>query len=138
MRKSANAFSIIEVVVASFILSLSVFGVYKLIWENTKLIWKSYNYMQANFLFQPLRECIEKIGYDSIIWTWNSVIYFNLWSDWQECEIWTDTDVLFIDNLEYQLLWEITNTTTESIEWDLKIDTLDAWVIKEFYHQKKR
>ncbi len=138
MKNNLSWFSIIEVVVASFILSLSVFWVYKLIWENTKLIWKSYNYMQANFLFQPMKECIEKIWYDSIVWTGDSKIYIDLWTEWDNCSIWTNASVLLIDNLEYQFFWEISNTTTNSINWILKIDTLDAWIIQENYQQKKR
>lgn len=138
MKNNLSWFSIIEVVVASFILSLSVFWVYKLIWENTKLIWKSYNYMQANFLFQPMKECIEKIWYDSIVWTGDSKIYIDLWTEWDNCSIWTNTSVLLIDNLEYQFFWEISNTTMNSIDWILKIDTLDAWIIQENYQQKKR
>ena len=59
MKKNIKAFSLIEVVIAAGILSVTVFGVYKLIGENHKLINNSDNYLTLNNLFIPLQECIK-------------------------------------------------------------------------------
>ena len=57
MKKNNKAFTLIEVIVATGILMISVFWVYKLIWENAKLINNSDNYLQLNLLFSPLSSC---------------------------------------------------------------------------------
>jgi len=59
MKKNKIGFSLIEVVIAAGILSVTVFGVYKLIGENSKLINNSDNYLTLNNLFIPLQECIK-------------------------------------------------------------------------------
>jgi len=61
MKKNKIAFTLVEVVVATSILMVSVFGVYKLIGENMKLINNNDNYLQLHSLFPALESCIEKI-----------------------------------------------------------------------------
>lgn len=70
-----KAFSLIEVVVATWILSIAVFWVYKMIWENNKIINNSNNFLNKTALFPVLETCIEQSG--ETTWT----IYIDLWTD---------------------------------------------------------
>jgi prepilin-type N-terminal cleavage/methylation domain-containing protein len=65
MKKYIKAFTLIEVIIATTILSIAVFGVYKLIGENTKIIQNSDNYFKANSLLPSITNCIENIGFDT-------------------------------------------------------------------------
>ena len=141
MIQNKKAFSLVEVVVATSILSLSVFWVYKLIWENNKLLYNSSHYLQSNMLFVPFKECIEYLWFDSFA-SWTIIDYdFNFWSDLIGCFTWT-SDFIEIDNIEYELSWIITNSWytlwEEFINWDLQIYNDQVWVISNTYKQIKR
>lgn len=120
--KSKIAFSLIEVIVASSILSITVFWVYKLIWENSKLINNSDNYLQLNSLFPVLQECIKNkwpssFSSDSI----NSEKQFNFWSNLNWCEIWTTSNII-IDNIEYFLKSTLLENNSKYIKLELEIE----------------
>jgi len=133
MKKEKKAFSLIEVMVAWIILSISVFGVFKLIAENTKIINNSDNYRTANSLFNPLIECIENIEYSGFT---NKTIWenyrLNFWSDLKWCEIW-DTNQITLDNIDYilesEIIWHEAN---EFIEFSLTINTDSINIKKEY------
>ena len=125
MIKNHKAFSLIEVIIAASILSVTVFWVYKLIGENTKLISNAWNYVQLNTLFPALEECItnlqESWTHDfttEIVWYNTS---FNFWIDLQWCERWNSNNVI-IDNLDYSLEWEIFEKNTDFLKWKLTIE----------------
>jgi len=99
MKNINNAFSLIEVIVASVILSIAVFGVFKLIWENQKLINNSDNYKTTTSLFIPFQECIENIFWNSKS-TWQH-FYLNL----ENCGTWSTQTWIILDNIEYILYW---------------------------------
>ncbi len=121
MKKNKEAFSIIEVVTASLILSIAVFWVFKLISENEKIINNSDNYNTATSLFLPFTECMENI------WSWtlnNSTFYINI----SDC---SKSNTLYyneMNNIEYELFWSWT--------WDNKYDLFiqnDTLKIKQEY-----
>ena len=122
MNKKNKWFSLIEVIVASSILSISVFGVYKLIWENTKIINNSSNSVQLNYFFPIIEECIANI------WFWNfshTIWYeydFNLWLNNNECSTWTLNKVN-IDNIDYDIKWVIKDYQLNYIDWELSISS---------------
>ncbi len=121
------AFSLIEIIIAASILSVTVFWVYKLIWENSKLINNAWNYFQLNSLFPVLEECIKSkwlSSYSEAVWT---SVNFNLWADLNWCETWTSNAVI-IDNVEYILEWKIINKTLNYINWELKIEWSWVWI----------
>jgi len=127
MKKIKKAFSLIEVIIAASILSVTVFWVYKLIWENSKLINNAWNYFQLNSLFPVLEECIKS---KTFAWfasnsNWDT-LKFNLWSNLNSCWIWNTPPVL-IDNVDYYLEWKIINKTLDFIDWELKISWDWVW-----------
>ena len=129
MKKNKKAFSLIEVIIAAGILSVTVFGVYKLIGENSKLINNSDNYLTLNNLFIPLEECIKNKWISSFAGKNNwDIIEFNFWGnnnlDW--CETWS-TNPVNINNIEYSLKWEIISKNSDKIEWKLIIKWELIW-----------
>ena len=138
MRQDKNAFSLIEVVIATSIITISVFWVYKLIWENTKIINNSSNYLQINSLFPVVEECIEKIWFSVFKDTWSNNYDFNFWNtlSLENCNTGTTFNVI-IDNIEYYLKWIITNSWSDFIEWEISIRSDETKTVTWSYKQIK-
>lgn len=146
MKKiSKSWFSIIEVVISSIILSLSVFWIYKLIAENNKIIDNSNNYLDANILLTNLTSCIENIWFDSLkssdftSQTWS--FYFQNSLTWK-CMTWTyNSNYTFnsvkLNDLDYYLYWKITNSWTSSLDWVIWVYNESVWNVKKDYTQWK-
>ena len=101
MKTDKQAFSIIEVVTASIILSIAVFWIFKLIAENKKIINNSNNYNTANSLFLSFKECIQNKTPNSNIQD-NKTFYINL----NDCAVSPTTATwITIDNIDYSLYW---------------------------------
>ena len=120
-KKNINAFSLIEIIMASAILSITVFWVYKLIWENSKLMNNSENYLQLNSLFPVFQECIKNKWYSSF--SDNTTTKFNFWDNLNWCKTDSSTWVV-IDNIEYFLEAKIEsgNKKTDFIDFELQIE----------------
>lgn len=104
MKKSNKAFSIIEIIISTVILTIWVFWVYKLIWNNMSLLSNNEIFLQQNMLFNPFKECLKAIWYNSLswsysVWSWFSV---NFWNDNLWCFTWS-----FDSN--YSFSWVITD-----------------------------
>ena len=121
------AFSLIEIIIAASILSVTIFWVYKLIWENSKLINNAWNYFQLNSLFPVLEECIKSktIAWFSSNSNWET-LNFNLWNDLNWCSTWT-TNTVIIDNVEYVLQAKILTKSVQFIDWEIKISGEWVW-----------
>lgn len=128
MKKNKKAFTLIEVIVATSILMISVFWVYKLIWENMKLISNNDNYLQLHSLFPALESCIDKLWYNTLtgsIWSKKYYDFENLSMTW--C-IKSDTlKVIILDNIEYSLSSKVLSWTTSFIDFELKITGEWIW-----------
>lgn len=135
MDKKNNAFSLIEVIIATWILTIAVFWIYKLIWENTKIINNSWNTIQVNSLFPVLENCIENLWFNSYN-TWLQY-NFNFWLTWTGCEKWIINKVEF-DNIEFDLIWNITNSWSNFINWELSISSDETKTITWNYLQVKK
>jgi len=131
-----NWFSLIEVVVATSILTVSVFWVYKLIWENTKLITNFDSYKQSDTLFISFEECIDNIWFNYFKNSSNNSYNFNFWNDLKWCFTWT-TNNLTIDNIDYKLSWIITNSWADFIDWDLAVSSENNGKINKSFVQFK-
>lgn len=124
MKSIFSWFTLIEVIVATSILSLSIFGIYKLIGENIKLIWNSSALSTSAILLNNAKECIKYFWYDAF---WNSGIYsVNFGSDNFGCATGIyDSDYTFsgvtMDSRQYFLSAEIVSSATGSRDWDLTI-----------------
>ncbi len=118
MKKKIKAFSLVEIIIAASILSLTFFWVYKLIWENTKIISNSSTYTTANSLFLPFWECIKTNS-----WNINISDNKNFYIWLKSCKVETTETWIILDNIEYILYWSwIWNNT-----YDLYI-TVDNWI----------
>ena len=132
---SKKAFSLIEVVIATSILSLSVFGVYRLIWENIKLMNRSDIYLTANHFFPSLQECIKNTWFDYFK-TQNILKYFlNFGSGGIECIFSNSESIVNLDNIEYTLQAQITSSGSNFIDWNLSVQNDDIGNIKQSFLQ---
>jgi len=125
MKKNKKAFSLIEVITASIILTIAVFWVFKLIWENQKLINNSDNYKTATSLFIPLQECIENIY-------WTNIIIEKTYIDLNNCSTWTTKTWITLDNIDYILSLSWTLINNNFINYKLKINTDELNLEQDF------
>ncbi|MDP2090527.1 MAG: prepilin-type N-terminal cleavage/methylation domain-containing protein [Candidatus Gracilibacteria bacterium] len=123
MEKNFYGFSLIEVIVATSIITISVFGVYKLISENTKIINKSSNNIQVNNMFFLSKDCIESIGIDNYNKAIGTDYYFNFGTDLTECSTGTINQTVVIDNLGYSIKGNILESGTNYIKWLISIES---------------
>jgi len=136
LNKNNYWFSLIEIIIATSIITITVFWVYKLISENTKIINNSWEYLQANSLFNTIEECIKNKV--SIPYNNSSPIYFYLNNDYMGCQLNTTSSWNIIDSIEYVLWANLTDTWTNYNEWEIfiKSDTIktQTW----HYEQTKK
>ncbi|MDD5213895.1 MAG: hypothetical protein PHG82_05705 [Candidatus Gracilibacteria bacterium] len=138
MKKSKNAFSIIEIIISTIILTIGVFGVYKLIGNNMNYIANNENLLQLNMMYNPLRECIKYIGYNSLSGSYNSGDNFsiNFGQDNTECLTGSynntyDFTGVTLQNQEYYMYSKIIEKTATQIKLELNIyNTLNGYLFK--------
>lgn len=142
MNKNIYWFSLIEVIVATSIITISVFWVYKLISENTKIINKSSNNIQVNNVFFNTKDCIENIWFDNYNKTVWSKYYFNFWNDLINCNTWSITDKTSIDWLDYLVQGEILDSWISNwldyIKWLISIESPEIKTLTWEYLQIKK
>ena len=140
-NKSKYAFSIIEVVVSSIILSLSVFWIYKLIAENNRIIDNSNNYLDANLLVTNMIACMENIWFDTLkssnFSSQTGSFYFQNSLTWS-CQTWIyNTSYWFnwveLNNEDYFMYWKIINSWTGFLNWKLWIYNDTVWKVEKDY-----
>ena len=136
MKNSKNAFSIIEIIISASILTIWVFWVYKLIWNNMNYIANNENLLQQNMLYTPFRECIKSIWYDSLSWSYNYWDSFsiNFWNDHMWCLTWSynntyDFSWVLVDNGNYYMYSKVINKTTTEIQLELNIYNSLNWYL---------
>lgn len=139
MRNFKKWFSLVEIIIASWILSIAVFWVYRLIWENTKIINNSWNLIQADSLFLAIQECIENIWLDTFSWSnVSDIINFNFWGDKNLKSCWyNDWNKIILDNSEYEILWKIKDKGVDYINWEININSPETKSISKTYIQTK-
>ncbi len=132
LNKKVSAFTLVEVIVATSILMIAVFGVYKLIWENAKLITNSDNNLQLNSLFPVLESCIEKEWYSS--YSMSDINYYDFWVDYLSCNKNSSETTINLDNIDYILKSEVVNVDLDNyIDFRLTISSdLSSEVVKTF------
>lgn len=119
MRQNKQGFSILEVLIASIILTISVFWIYKLIWENIKIIERSDKYNQSLFLSENIKQCIDNIWFQSFYSNVSTDYNFNLGVSGSSCSIWLWSTT--IDGEVFTFSWKILNKTPTQLEWNISI-----------------
>jgi hypothetical protein len=137
MKLDFKWFSLIEVVIATSIITITVFWVYKLIWENTKIITNSSNYLQVNSLFPLTEECFEEKWFSTFtnLTTWDKY-YLYLWSNLDKCN--NNPSWTIIDNVEYNIYWLIQDKDTDYINWTIFINSDETKTFTWTYKQIKK
>jgi len=135
MKKNIPWFTLIEVIIATWIITIAVFWVYKLISENTKIISNSTNYTQSILLFPVLEQCIENIWIDNFLSSSLTEYRFNFWNSLLLNECYTgSTNTILLDNIEYIIEWEVLDVSINYIDWELKISSesnSSTWFFKQ-------
>ena len=122
MNKTKKAFSLIEVITATVILSIAVFWVFKLIWENQKILNNTNNYNTASSLFLDFQECIKNNSWSI---SDNEIFYINI----NNCTRQNTKTWIILNNIEYELYWSgIWNNSL-----DLYIKSEDWLKLKQKY-----
>jgi|SaaInlStandDraft_3_1057020.scaffolds.fasta_scaffold09687_2 hypothetical protein len=135
MKKNIPWFTLIEVIIATWIITIAVFWVYKLISENTKIISNSTNYTQSILLFPVLEQCIENIWIDNFLSSSLTEYRFNFWNSLLLNECYTGSvNPILLDNIEYIIEWEVLDVSINYIDWELKISSesnSSTWFFKQ-------
>ena len=128
MKKNRNWFTIIEIIIATSILTISVFWVYKLISENNKMINNSNIYLNTSMMIPLIENCIKNKNPTAWTSTANKY-YFDLWNNYKNCNTVLSETINTIDNIDYILsaewldkhIWKIRNINIFSdITWNIK------------------
>ncbi|RKW20751.1 type II secretion system protein [Candidatus Gracilibacteria bacterium] len=109
--KSKKAFSLIEIVIATGILSVTVFGIYKLIGENNKIISNSNIYLTQNQTFENAIQCLK--GVKNLPGN-----YLDFGEDLKSCNFSSSEKITKIDGVEYSIFIE-----DKTDFWNIKIDS---------------
>lgn len=134
MNLSKKAFSLIEIIISISILTIWVFWVYKLIWNNMNLLSNNETSKTLESLYNPFWECLKYFWFENIntynIWDKFSV---NFWEDNLWCYTWSfDNNYSFswikLNNQEFFLFWEITQKEAEKITLKLNIFNDISWL----------
>jgi prepilin-type N-terminal cleavage/methylation domain-containing protein len=125
-----KAFTLIEVIVATSILSLSIFGIYKLIGENMRLLWTSSAMTTSALLLNNAKECIKSFWYSAFGTSWKYSLSF--WTNNMSCATWSfvsnySFSGVILDSKEYFLSAEILQTSTNFRNWRFEVFEESLW-----------
>lgn len=133
MKISKKGFSIIEAIVSTIILTIWVFWIYKLIWNNMNLLSNNETYITMLTLWKNFKECSKYFWYNNLSsyssWDLFSV---NFWVDNNWCFTWSyDNDFYFswvtFDNKEFFLYWKIIEKETDYLKVNYNVFNFTAW-----------
>lgn len=122
---SKKAFSLIEIITSTGIITLTVFGIYKLIAENNKIIANSNNYLSQKIIFENTKECLKWQNF-----TWKRFLDF--WKDLKSCNFSNNqNNFTNIDWVDYFI-------SIENIDpkWKISIESSTVWLFTQEILQK--
>lgn len=86
MQTHTSWFSLIEIIIATIVLTIGVFGIYRLIGNNMNLLHNYSKTSQMQTLGENLKECTRYLGYNSFSWfTLGEQFSINFWDDNLDC-----------------------------------------------------
>lgn len=122
--KEKKAFTLVEIIISTIILTWGVFAIYKLLSINTNNLNNYDNLSQANNMFINIQECIKSIWFNYFTgWIDYSFNFGNNNNNNNWCFTWNYDPTLnfswvIIDNREYFLYWSWI-WASEKINWQL-------------------
>lgn len=128
-----NWFTLIEVIVSVWILTISVFWIYKLIAWNNNLVYNKNIELKSVWLLKTIKQCIDHNN-ETTPWLY----YIDLWVDNKSCgQINTETKN-YIDNIEYIIETELLSDSMDNYyNWRISIKNWITKPLEENYLQKK-
>ncbi|MDD5212803.1 MAG: hypothetical protein PHG82_00010 [Candidatus Gracilibacteria bacterium] len=128
--KQKKAFTLVEIIISTIILTGGVFGIYKLLSINTNNLNNYDNQFQINSLFGNMQECIKSIGYSGFSAGTGS---FNFGADNKGCFTGSYNPTLSfsgvrLDNKDY-FLYGNASVSANKIDWKLFIE--EASTVKQ-------
>lgn len=117
--KKKKAFSLIEIIVSIWIISVTIFWIYKLIWENNKIIANSNIFLIQNLLYDNAKECLNWENFDNI--------FIDFWDDLKSCNFSNSEKITKIDNAEYIIQAKSQKSWTKVIFWKINIESNILW-----------
>lgn len=117
--KKKKAFSLIEIIVSIWIISVTIFWIYKLIWENNKIIANSNIFLTQNLLYDSAKECLNWENFDNI--------FIDFWDDLKSCNFSNSEKITKIDNVEYIIQAKSQKSWTKVIFWKINIESNILW-----------
>lgn len=117
--KKKKAFSLIEIIVSIWIISVTIFWIYKLIWENNKIIANSNIFLIQNLLYDNAKECLNWENFDNI--------FIDFWDDLKSCNFSNSEKITKIDNVEYIIQAKSQKSWTKIIFWKINIESNILW-----------
>lgn len=139
MIKNKYWFSLVEIIIAASILTIWVFGVYKMLWINIMMVSNHNMKSQNNILLSNMTECLNAIWYDSLSWSYNiwSGFSINFWNSYTWCLTWSyDTNYTFswvyLENWSqtwsnYYLFGKVVWKNSNFIKLELNIYSPETW-----------
>ncbi|PZM85008.1 hypothetical protein DLH72_02515 [Candidatus Gracilibacteria bacterium] len=113
--KKKKAFSLIEIIVSIGIISVTIFGIYKLIGENNKIIANSNIFLIQNLLYDNAKECLNGENFDNI--------FIDFGDDLKSCNFSNSEKITKIDNVEYIIQAKSQKSGTKVIFWKINIES---------------
>lgn len=121
MKKNNNAFTLVEIIISTIILSIWVFWVYKLLSTNLANLSNFENIKQSKNLIINTKECIKSLWFNTFYSSSQTNYNFSFWNDNKWCLI--DSSAVKLDNKDYFISGEITSKDTNKITWILSSKT---------------
>lgn len=133
MKNSNKWFSLIEVIIATIILTVWVFGIYKLFWNNLMVLNNNEIFVDQTSLQLPFKECLKNIWYNTLntysSWSFLSV---NFWSWNMDCTVWvyssdytfTPVTLNWVKNFLYA---KVVSKDSEKINLEVNIYNESNW-----------
>lgn len=132
---SKKWFTLIEIIVATSILTIAVFWVFKLIWENNKILSTSQNVKNSYLLLQPFTACINSLWQSASV-NISEDVYMDLWMNKNLCQLSSTPVELNLNWWMYQLIATKLQEDTDWILWNLRVSSDISEDINVEYLQK--
>lgn len=122
-KNKLKAFTLVEIIISTIILTWWIFSIYKLLTINTNNLNNYDNLEQTRNIFINMQECIKSIWFDNITGSTNYSFNFGTNNSW--CFTWSYNPSLnfswvTIDNKEYFLYWSWIKSS-DKIDFELFI-----------------